>query len=85
MSWEDRSGRINHEGPEYVWRQVADDLKADIDSGALPPNSRLPSGPELAQIYGVNRLTVIRAVNSLREEGVVVVLSGRGTYVVPTQ
>lgn len=81
MSWEDRSTRIDHDGPGYVWRQIADDIKADIDSGALPPNAKLPGGPELAEIYGVAKMTATRAVNALRKEGVVVVVLGRGTFV----
>lgn len=81
MSWPSRADRINHEAAEYVWEQIADDLRNDIKSGELPINARLPSGPELAEIYGVARGTAIRAVEALRDEGLVRVMSGRGTYV----
>lgn len=81
MSWDDRSGRIDHEGADYVWQQIADDLRAQISSGELPSGARLPSGPELASIYGVAKDTVTRAVNELRDQGVVEVKVGRGTYV----
>jgi GntR family transcriptional regulator len=81
MSWDDRSGRIDHAGPELIWRQVADDLRAEIESGALPAGAKLPSEPELASIYGVARVTVRSAVAALREDGLVTVTLGRGTFV----
>jgi GntR family transcriptional regulator len=82
VSWDDRSGRIARSGPRTVWQQIADDLAADIGSGALPHESRLPSEDELASIYGVARLTVRRAVRHLAETGFVAVVQGRGTYVI---
>jgi GntR family transcriptional regulator len=78
---EDRSGRIDRDGPVSVWSQVAGDLAADITSGALAPGARLPAEPELAQIYGVSRITVRHAVRDLAGRGLVVVSRGRGTYV----
>lgn len=81
MSWENRSGRIDHDGPVTVWRQVADDITADIESGELSPGSRLPSEAELADLYGVARGTVRRALAALVESETVVVVHGRGTFV----
>jgi GntR family transcriptional regulator len=79
MAWEDRAGRIDHDSGELLWRQVADDLRAEIESGGL--RGKLPSEPELSEIYGVARVTVHRAVVALREEGLVTVTLGRGTFV----
>lgn len=81
MSWEDRSGRIDHSCAEYVWRQVADDLRADIESGTLPVGSKLPSEPELGRIYGVAKATVHNAIVRLRDDGLLTVTLGRGTFV----
>lgn len=81
MAWEDRSDRIEHEGPDLLWEQVADDLRADIKSGRLAPGSRLPNELELASIYGVARVTVRNALASLRREGLIIVTRGRGTFV----
>ena len=58
VSMGDRSGRIDRDGPASVWSQVAADLEADIASGALKPGARLPAEPELAEVYGVSRITV---------------------------
>jgi DNA-binding GntR family transcriptional regulator len=69
------------DGPVSVWSQVAADLSADIDSGALAAGARLPAEPELAHVYGVSRITVRRAVRDLADRGMVTVSRGRGTYV----
>lgn len=79
MALDDRAGRINHERP--VWPQVADDIERDIASGALRPGTRLPTEDELAVQYGVARNTVRRAVEALRERGLLETFHGRGTYV----
>lgn len=82
MAWGNRADRIDHEGPRFVWQQIADDIAADIRSGALPASSRLPSEQALAdEVYGVARATIRRAIASLTGEGVLVVMHGRGTYV----
>ncbi|MCX2732499.1 GntR family transcriptional regulator [Saccharopolyspora sp. NFXS83] len=81
MTWQDRSGRIDHDGPVTVWQQVADDITADIESGELPSNSRLPSEAELTELYGVARGTVRRALAALADGGTVTVVHGRGTFV----
>ena len=81
MSWETRADRIDHDGRRFVWLQIADDITADIRSGALPTDSRLPSEDALAEIYGVARGTIRRAVRHLVDEDLVEVVHGRGTFV----
>jgi DNA-binding GntR family transcriptional regulator len=83
MSLPDRSGRINHDSATTVSAQVAADIEADIDAGTIAPDTRLPSEVELAQQYGVARITVRRALDELRERGKVVTVQGKGTYVRP--
>ncbi|SDY72098.1 GntR family transcriptional regulator, phosphonate transport system regulatory protein [Saccharopolyspora shandongensis] len=79
--WEDRRDRIDHDGPATLWAQVAADVEADIAAGDLTGGSRLPTELELAEIYGVARGTVRRAVADLADRGVIVVVHGRGTFV----
>ena len=80
MSWEDRSERVDRGAARFVWQQIADDLAADIDSGEL--RGRLPAEAALADVYGVARNTIRRAVVDLVTRGLVTVLHGRGTFVV---
>ncbi len=56
------------------------DIEADIDAGRIAPDTRLPTEAELAEQYGVSRVTVRRAIAVLRKRGEVVTTHGRGTY-----
>jgi DNA-binding GntR family transcriptional regulator len=74
----DRRDRIDHR--KLLWLQVADDLRAEIGSGALASSVRLPGEAEMAGQYGVSRDTIRRATSELASEGLLVILHGRGTY-----
>jgi GntR family transcriptional regulator len=75
--------RFDPRGPALVYMLIADDIAGQIERGELGPDARLPSENELTQIYGAARMTVRRAVRELRERGLVNVVSGKGTYVIP--
>ncbi|HYZ54313.1 MAG TPA: GntR family transcriptional regulator [Streptosporangiaceae bacterium] len=81
MSLPDKRSRIDHRQPRLLWRQVYDDLRAEIESGELQPDARLPGEFELAEQYGVSRDTIRRAIQELVSEDRLVVLHGRGTFV----
>ena len=68
---------------EFIYVQLADDLAKRMSSGEFPPGSRLPSEAELAESYGVAKMTVRRALDVLRERGLIRTLHGRGSVVVP--
>ncbi len=70
---------------EFVYVQVADDLAARVTSGEFPLGSRLPNETELAESYGVARMTVRRALEVLRDRGIIRTLHGRGSVVVGGQ
>jgi DNA-binding GntR family transcriptional regulator len=67
--------------PTPLYVQLADILREMIMSGVLEPRSPLPSESYLQQEHGVARGTVRQAVGILRDEGLVVTISGRGTFV----
>ncbi len=67
--------------PVPLYTQLADILRDMITSGELQPRSPLPSESYLQQEQGVSRGTVRMAVAALRDEGLVVTISGRGTFV----
>ena len=81
VTFDDRSDRIDHGGPDLLWQQVRDDLEADIDSGVLAPGWKLPSELDLAERYGVGRVTARRAIAELAAAGKLTVVHGRGTFV----
>ena len=74
---------IDHYSPTPLYIQVADMLRAQIASGELPPGRPLPSQRTLIQEYGLARGTVARAMAILVEEGLVVIVPGKGAYVPP--
>jgi GntR family transcriptional regulator len=61
--------------------QVAGALRQAIRAGTFRPGDRLPTVAELADRYGVAKMTVHRALSSLRDEGLVISWQGRGTFV----
>ena len=66
-----------------VYMQVANILRARIESGELLPDRPVPSESQLQQEFGVARGTARKAIGVLREEGLVVTVMGRGSYVNP--
>lgn len=65
------------------YRALAGLLRRRIVSGALAPNTRLPTERELSERHGVSRVTVRRALRLLTEEQLIRRLQGSGTYVMP--
>lgn len=72
---------IDFEGPTPLYQQVADHIAARIESGDLPPRRAVPSESRIAQEYGVGRSTARKALDLLKERGLVFGVTGRGTFV----
>lgn len=64
-----------------LWRQIYGTLVEEMQQGILRPGQRLPTEPELAERFGVNRHTLRRAMAALRDDGLVRIERGRGTFV----
>jgi GntR family transcriptional regulator len=60
--------------------RVRDELAARMSTGSIPPGSKLPPEPALAEELGVSRPTLREALRSLEEDGLVTRTSGAGTY-----
>jgi GntR family transcriptional regulator len=74
---------IDHYGDVPIYQQLADILRKQIASGKLAPRRPIPSKKTLTQQHGIAGGTVDRAVDLLKEEGLVKTVPGRGIYVVP--
>jgi DNA-binding GntR family transcriptional regulator len=61
--------------------EVADDLMRRIETDELGAGDRLPTEMDLARRYGVNRLTVRRALSELARDGVIRTEHGVGSFV----
>lgn len=65
----------------YVYMQVADHIAERIKAGELRPGARLPGERDLAEEYEVAIGTARRAIQELRERGLLVTLPAKGTFV----
>jgi GntR family transcriptional regulator len=55
--------------------------RAAIKAGAYEPGTKLPSYDALAEQYGVSLGVVKRAMTQLRDERIIVIRHGQGSYV----
>lgn len=68
--------------PRRLYRQVADQLRAYLDSGVLSVGARMPSERELAERLNVSRPTIREALIALEVEGRIRIRVGSGIYVI---
>lgn len=66
--------------PDHKYVKVADHIALRIEAGELPPGARITE-PDLADEYGVHRLTIRQALQVLRERGLIRTLAGTGSFV----
>ena len=66
-----------------LYRQLVEIIKARIERGDWRPGRAISSVAQLMAEYELGRDTVRHAVQTLEDEGVVVTVPGRGTFVKP--
>ena len=71
---------VDHDAPEALPEQLAEILRAQIESGELPPRTRLEPQLSMVEHYGVSRGTVAAATKMLADEGLVHWVRGRGLW-----
>ena len=64
-----------------VWRQLHGILRRRILAGHYEPGRAIPSEKQCEQEFGTARGTCRKAVALLRDQGLVVTVAGRGSYV----
>lgn len=67
--------------PTRLYEKIVDQIQNLFMEGKLRPGDKLPPERELAEMFGVSRTAVRDAVNTLREKGLVQVVSGKGTFI----
>ncbi|HEY6868684.1 MAG TPA: GntR family transcriptional regulator [Novosphingobium sp.] len=68
-------------GPIPLYHQLEQDLKARIDAGEFAPGAMLPTEEQIGQAYGVSRITVRRALESLEAKRLIRRRRGVGSFV----
>ncbi|MFT4463525.1 MAG: GntR family transcriptional regulator [Sodalis sp. (in: enterobacteria)] len=71
---------MTNEQPMYEQIKISIDRR--IEAEEWPSDFQIPSEEQLAEEFGVSRLTVRRALRELQAEGVLIRIQGRGTFVV---
>ncbi len=64
--------------PKYL--EIIESLRQDIGSGRYRPGARLPSEAELVRKFKVSRMTVVKAIQQLQQEGLVERRVGSGSF-----
>jgi GntR family transcriptional regulator len=64
-----------------MYQQIAEDLRKQIESGALAQGHQLPTELELRARYGASRNTIRDAVKRLTGQGLIETKPGQGTFV----
>ena len=66
---------------EPLYKQVEEIILRKISNHEYLPGAKLPGTRQLAEKYGINRLTVNKAINNLAQAGVLSKKPSSGTYV----
>jgi GntR family transcriptional regulator len=73
--------KVRNDDPTELYQQVAAEIRRAIADGEANPGDRLPPAKDLAAVLGVNSNTVLRALRTLRDEGLLEFRRGRGISV----
>lgn len=64
-----------------LYKQIADNIKADINRGVFKPGDKIPSIRDVATEFGCSKLTVQKAFERLKSRGWIEKIVGSGSYV----
>lgn len=67
--------------PNRLFHSIADQIATLIDQGVFAPGAKLPGERELAERFGVSRVTIREAAVALQTAGRVDIRPGSGVYV----
>jgi DNA-binding LacI/PurR family transcriptional regulator len=77
----ERMKRATTLSPKTKHQRVRELLRAQLAEGRYPPGSRLPTETELPKLLKAGKQTIVRALNDLVRDGLIVRRRGDGTYV----
>lgn len=70
--------------PDSLVMRVVSAIRAEIDSGHLAPEARLPTEQQLAEQLNVSRSVVREAIAQLKADGVLTARRGLGSFISQT-
>lgn len=72
---------LDYQDRRPLYEQIVEKFQMLILSGAMPPDSRLPSVRQLAMELSINPNTIQRAYMELEQQGLVYPVKGKGSFV----
>lgn len=72
---------INHTSMRPIYEQIAERIKGMVIEGSLKEGEMLPSVRTMAKELKISALTVKKAYDFLEEEGFVVTVHGKGSFI----
>lgn len=72
---------INHSSMQPIYDQIVDQIKGKIMQGELKEETALPSVRTLSKELRVSALTVKKAYDALEQEGFIITIHGKGSFV----
>lgn len=72
---------VNNSSMQPIYEQIGEQIKALIMKGELKTDEMLPSVRTLAKDLRVSALTVKKSYDTLEQEGFVVTVHGKGSFV----
>ena len=75
---------VNNTSMQPIYEQIVEQVKTDILKGNLEQGMPLPSVRTLSKDLRISALTVKKAYDALEQEGFVVTVHGKGSFVATT-
>jgi len=72
---------IDKRNPLPLYIQIREDLRRKIEKGILKPMEPLPSEDSLCNKYKVSKITIKKALEELKNEGYILRIKRKGTFV----
>jgi len=66
-----------------LYKQIQEHIMNKIQSGQLRPKDRIASEQELMSEFNVSKITVKNALTALADEGIIIRVQGKGSFVAP--
>jgi len=73
--------KLNHYEGLPLYKQIEKYVRNRIDNNEWPVGYQIPTENEFSKTFEVSRITVIKALERLVEEGMLVRMQGKGTFV----
>ena len=72
---------LNKNSIQPLYKQLMDIITGQLKNGTYKPGEKIPTEPELAELYQVSRITVRRTIEELCTQGYLIKHQGKGTFV----